>query len=74
MHEKGWTMDINDIFGSLLNNDLNDSGVDDLTRILTQMLSEEPEKKEPVKEASDSDTLEDVAMSAFMDSLKHIMD
>lgn len=38
------------------------------------MLSEEPEKKEPVKEASDSDTLEDVAMSAFMDSLKHIMD
>lgn len=67
-------MDMNDIFGSLLNNDLNDSGVDDLTRILTQMLSEEPEKKEPVKEASDSDTLEDVAMSAFMDSLKHIMD
>ena len=67
-------MDMNDIFGSLLNNDLNDSGVDDLTRILTQMLSEEPEKKEPVKKASDSDTLEDVAMSAFMDSLKHIMD
>ena len=67
-------MDMNDIFGSLLNNDLNDSGVDDLTRILTQMLSEEPEKKEPVKEASDSDTLEDVAMSAFMDSLKHIME
>lgn len=67
-------MDMNDIFGSLLNNDLNDSGVDDLTRILTQMLSEEPEKKEPVKETSDSDTLEDVAMSAFMDSLKHIMD
>ena len=39
-------MDINDIFGSLLNNDLNDSSVDDLTKILTQMLSDEPEKKE----------------------------
>ena len=67
-------MDMNDIFGSLLNNDLNDSGVDDLTKILTQMLSDEPEKKEEPKEASGSDTLEDVAMSAFMDSLKHIMD
>ena len=67
-------MDINDIFGSLLNNDLNDSNVDDLTKILTQMLSDEPEKKEEVKETSETDSLEDVAMSAFMDSLKHIMD
>lgn len=67
-------MDINDIFGSLLNNDLNDSSVDDLTKILTQMLSDEPEKKEEVKKTSETDSLEDVAMSAFMDSLKHIMD
>ena len=67
-------MNINDIFGSLLNNDLNDSNVDDLTKILTQMLSDEPEKKEEVNESSESDTLEDVAMSAFMNSLKHIMD
>ena len=62
------------VFGSLLNNDLNDSSVDDLTKILTQMLSDEPEKKEEVKETSETDSLEDVAMSAFMDSLKHIMD